>query len=218
MHRGMGAMIWGAAGTAEPERPAAEPPEGGGAPVSAWLRACAGHLVAAFGAADPDAPATRGWRPDALVSFWARRMLHDTLVHAADADLTAGDDRPRVAPWWARDGIDEFFELLAALPAERRQPSQPATIVVADAQARIVWRVEWRPPGLAVTRTVVPADRDTWPIEVDAWAPEHVAGADAWVGGAVGAVYLWLWGRDAGHVLTGGDLEALARWRAAIAV
>src|SRR5262249_61634374 len=67
MHRGIGSMIWGAAGTAPAERPAAEPPEGpmarspegDGEAAAAWLRACAEDLVAAFAAADPDAPATR---------------------------------------------------------------------------------------------------------------------------------------------------------------
>src|SRR5262249_62083550 len=69
MHRGIGFMIWEAAGTAPAERPAAEPPPAaqspeGGEAVAAWLRACVEDLVAAFAAADPDTPATRGWRPD----------------------------------------------------------------------------------------------------------------------------------------------------------
>ncbi|MGH3273742.1 MAG: hypothetical protein ACRDNZ_05370, partial [Streptosporangiaceae bacterium] len=52
---------------------------------------------------------TSGW--------WARRMLHETAVHRADAELALGVGDPVIDPVVAADGIDEF---LFNLPSARR--------------------------------------------------------------------------------------------------
>lgn len=75
-----------------------------------WLRAGAERLVIALRGARSDPVWTfAGTRP---ASFWARRMAHETVVHGADAELTAGR-RPRLAANLAADGIDEWLGFLA---------------------------------------------------------------------------------------------------------
>ena len=75
-----------------------------------WLADGAGEVVAAFRAADPDAPMW-AWGADQHARFWPRRMLHETTVHRADAELALGRE-PVIEPAVAVDGVDEFLENL----------------------------------------------------------------------------------------------------------
>src|SRR5216683_548632 len=71
-----------------------------------WLRDGATRLVAALREAGKDPVWTfGGMRP---AGFWARRMAHETAVHRADAELTAGLD-VELAPDLAADAIDEWL-------------------------------------------------------------------------------------------------------------
>ena len=73
-------------------------PAGGANGPTGW-RGAADDVVAAFRAADPDA-AMWAWGADKHARFWPRRMLHETTVHRADAELGAragsGDRTPRL--------------------------------------------------------------------------------------------------------------------------
>ena len=75
-----------------------------------WLASGARELVTTFGAADPDA-AMWAWGADQHVRFWPRRMVHETTVHRADAELASGV-QPRIDPATAADGIDELLDNL----------------------------------------------------------------------------------------------------------
>lgn len=48
--------------------------------------------------------------------FWARRMAHETIVHHADAALTAGTGY-EVAPEFAADTIEEWLEIVTFVRA-----------------------------------------------------------------------------------------------------
>ena len=91
-----------------------------------WLAAGAEPLAAALRSAGPDA-AMWAWGADQSSGWWARRMLHETMMHRADADLAAGVAAgvPGVTPEFdaaaAADGIDEF---LVNLPMGRRTAEQ----------------------------------------------------------------------------------------------
>jgi uncharacterized protein (TIGR03083 family) len=85
------------------------PPQRTGLP--AWLAAGASPLRAAL-AADPETRVWT-WAPGGTVAWWARRMLHETTVHRADAQLGVGIE-PEIDACVATDGIEEF---LANLPA-----------------------------------------------------------------------------------------------------
>ena len=82
-----------------------------------WLARGAEPLLAAFAAADPDAPMW-AWGADQHVRFWFRRMLHETVVHRVDAELAAGRE-PRVDDATAADGIDELLENLPSAASSR---------------------------------------------------------------------------------------------------
>ncbi|HWG02402.1 MAG TPA: maleylpyruvate isomerase family mycothiol-dependent enzyme [Trebonia sp.] len=82
-----------------------------------WLAAGAEPLAAALRAAGPDA-AVWALGPDHTAGWWARRMLHETMMHRADAEVATGT-APEFGPDAAADGIDEF---LANLPMGRRTP------------------------------------------------------------------------------------------------
>ena len=84
------------------------PPDVSGLPV--WLASGGEALVATLRAADPDA-SIWVWGADPHVRFWSRRMLHETTVHRADAELALGRD-PAIDPDTAADGIDELLENL----------------------------------------------------------------------------------------------------------
>jgi uncharacterized protein (TIGR03083 family) len=82
-----------------------------------WLAAGAAPMVAALRAAGPDAPVW-AWGPDQHARFWARRMLHETTVHRADAEFALGRE-PEIDAEVAADGIDEFLGMLLAVPRVR---------------------------------------------------------------------------------------------------
>ncbi|MFD0559884.1 maleylpyruvate isomerase family mycothiol-dependent enzyme [Stackebrandtia endophytica] len=71
-----------------------------------WLDDGAVALAAALEDAGPDTPI---WTiaPGGTAVFWARRSLHDTVLHRADAEFATGG-RFTVAPAIAADGIDEW--------------------------------------------------------------------------------------------------------------
>jgi uncharacterized protein (TIGR03083 family) len=90
---------------------------------ASWLRAGAGQLVAAVQEADGEPVWTfTGLRP---ADFWARRMAHETAVHRADAEITAGRE-PSIEPDIAADGIDEWLGHMSGLPGSDPDPRASA--------------------------------------------------------------------------------------------
>jgi uncharacterized protein (TIGR03083 family) len=76
---------------------------------AAWLTAGAQRVIGAVRAAGDDQVWAAGHLAPA--AFWGRRMCHETLVHAADAQLAAGQD-VHLAPRVAADAIDEWFTVI----------------------------------------------------------------------------------------------------------
>lgn len=72
-----------------------------------WLADSAAEAASAFAVTDPDAPMW-AWGADQHARFWVRRMLFETLVHRADAELALGL-RPVIDRELAADGVDEFL-------------------------------------------------------------------------------------------------------------
>jgi uncharacterized protein (TIGR03083 family) len=126
-----------------------------------WLAAGARRAVAAIDEAGQDPV----WAFGSMVpaSFWGRRMCHETLVHAADAQLAAGQEPdPAPAPALAADAIDEWLTVLMpprpgqADPREQALPPGGALCVrPADAAG---WVIRREPAGVTVTRTAGPGD------------------------------------------------------------
>lgn len=72
-----------------------------------WLAESLAEATDAFDVGDLDEPMW-AWGIDQHARFWVRRMLFETLVHRADAELALGL-RPEIDPALALDGADEFL-------------------------------------------------------------------------------------------------------------
>jgi uncharacterized protein (TIGR03083 family) len=88
-----------------------------------WLAEGAAPLIAELRSAGPDM-AVWAWGDEQRSGWWARRMLHETTVHRADAQFALGA-WPDIDPVVASDGIEEF---LANLPAARRPKEHLASL------------------------------------------------------------------------------------------
>jgi uncharacterized protein (TIGR03083 family) len=103
---------------AESRLPFPDPPGpwASAAALAGWLTAGAGPLLSALRWAGPVTPVWT-WGPGRTSGWWARRILHETTVHRADAELALGVAEPEIDSVVAADGIDEF---LFNLPSARR--------------------------------------------------------------------------------------------------
>lgn len=196
VHRWAEGLVLARATARLPRDPAAGGP---GTPEGAWIREGGASLVATLRAAPPDAPMW-SWGADQHVRFWSRRMLHETVVHRADAEL-AGGGEPAVPATVAADGIDE---LLANLPAR---------LAGSEAAAALRGRGE----VVAVRATDVPA---AWGIRLGAdgfSAGGDPARADVALAGPAAGLLLALYRRrapaDVG-VTASGDVALAGRWLA----
>jgi uncharacterized protein (TIGR03083 family) len=73
-----------------------------------WLRTGGHSLAQTLRSADADEPVW-AWGADQHVRFWARRQLHETLVHRIDLELAMGE-ASIVDSTVALDAVDEFLE------------------------------------------------------------------------------------------------------------
>lgn len=72
-----------------------------------WLRSGGHSLADGLRSADPD-ESMWAWGADQHVRFWARRQLHETLVHRIDLELATGETS-WIDPAIAVDAVDEFL-------------------------------------------------------------------------------------------------------------
>src|SRR6185437_6076776 len=77
---------------------------------AAWLTAGAERVIGAVAAAGAAPVWAFGSQQPAV--FWGRRMCHETLVHAADAQLAAGQP-PDLPAEVAADTIDEWLTVIS---------------------------------------------------------------------------------------------------------
>ena len=104
--------------TTKPERSRldveAEPPA---ADLLEWWNGTFDALISTFDGLDPEMPAWN-WAPQSKrVSFWQRRMAHETAVHRWDAQMATGQAEP-IETKLAADGVAEVLDTW--LPAGRR--------------------------------------------------------------------------------------------------
>ncbi|MCX4625570.1 maleylpyruvate isomerase family mycothiol-dependent enzyme [Streptomyces sp. NBC_01443] len=173
-----------------------EHPEG----LPDWLAASAAEAAEVFAATALDAPMW-AWGVDQHARFWVRRMLFETLVHRADAELALGTS-PHIDRVLAVDGIDEFLTNLpfassfAPLTGQLRAPDRTIRFSCTDGEGD--WLVGLRADGFALV--------------ADNAGPRA---ADATVRGSAADLLLLLYGRldrrsDAFHEL--GDPDLLTHW------
>ena len=165
-----------------------------------WLAESATVAAEAFAATDPDLPMW-AWGVDQHARFWARRMLFETLLHRADAELALGL-RPTIDRTLAVDGIDEFLVNLpfatsfAPKVADLRGPDR--TIGFRTTDGDDAWLVRLRPDGFGLEQTGEAADT-----------------ADATVRGTAADLLLLVYGRlpyRAQSLAHEGDEDLLTHW------
>lgn len=173
------------------------PPEPDG--LAAWLVSGGEELVATLRAADPDAPMW-AWGADKHARFWSRRMLHETTLHRADAELALGAT-PKIDADLAVDGVDEFLDNLPCAsyfaPGVRRLRGRGELLSWRATDADVAWLIE--------------LDRDgfSWRHTDDAVSPAVRVTGDAV------DLYLFAWGRvraGEARLAVEGDRHLLDHW------
>lgn len=124
-----GALRWMAAnvraraqGPVPPEEvPEAEGPgDGEPAALGSWLRESAALVAFELSAAGPGTPVW-SWADEQSTDFWARRAVHETVIHRADAALAAGVPYA-LAPEVAADTLEEWLEIGSLPQTMERRP------------------------------------------------------------------------------------------------
>jgi uncharacterized protein (TIGR03083 family) len=164
-----------------------------------WIAAGGSALGSTLAAADAD-HAMWAWGADQHARFWSRRMVHETVVHTADAQLALGFE-PSADPGLAVDAIDELLENLptagyfAPKVAELRGDGESIHLHCTDIDGE--WMIELHPGGYR-------------------WDHAHGKGTVA-VRGTAADLVLLLYGRrsaDDARFARFGDTELLDRWLA----
>ena len=124
-----------------PEDPAALPD---------WVRAGAEHLVAVCAATPPDVELWTFPGPGPA-RFWFRRQAHEVALHRVDAELAAGAPRP-IDGALARDGLDEFFDVVVAFRLRDRMVGAGETVHLHRTDGDGEWLVRLGPDGPGVAR------------------------------------------------------------------
>jgi uncharacterized protein (TIGR03083 family) len=178
--------------------PEDEPESSSGEALAKWLATGAAPLLDALRAAGPVTPVWT-WGPGRTSGWWARRMVHETAVHRADAELALGVAAPAIDPVVAADGIDEFlFNLPSARRPYKKLSSLPtgASMHLHATDADGEWLVRFTESGIT-------------------WERGH-AKATAALRGPVALLLLFTYGRVPGadgRFTVFGDASVLDAWQ-----
>ncbi|MEV0599504.1 maleylpyruvate isomerase family mycothiol-dependent enzyme [Streptomyces sp. NPDC050315] len=99
---------------------AAGPGDGDPAALDAWLGESAALVAAELRAAGPDT-AVWTWADEQSTDFWARRAVHETVIHRADAAIAANVPYA-LAPEVAADTLEEWLEIGSLPQTMERRP------------------------------------------------------------------------------------------------
>ena len=190
---------------ARPPFPVVESPWSSADGWAAWLASGGRPLLDALRSAGP-ATEVWTWGPGRTSGWWARRMLHETAVHRADAQLALGIE-PVIDPVTAADGIEEFLD---NLPSARRPARHLADL----------------PAGASVHLHATDSDGE-WLVRFGAdgpgtmsWARGHQK-ATAAVRGPVADLLLFTYGRYPAadpRLSVFGDASLLGLWQEKLAL
>jgi uncharacterized protein (TIGR03083 family) len=127
-------------------------------------------------AVDPTVPVWTFWPADQTVGFWVRRMTLETAIHRWDAQGAHGTAGPIPAEL-ARDGIDEFLDIMLHVARQRKEPRPGGgeTYHLHRTDGEGEWMVRFDADRISVTH-------------------EHGKG-DAAVRGSASDLMMFLWGR-----------------------
>jgi uncharacterized protein (TIGR03083 family) len=153
IHRWVTAIVASQAASRLPF-PEVEPESSSAEGLAEWLAAGAVPLLDSLCTAGPVTPVWT-WGPGRTSGWWARRIVHETAVHRADAELAVGVAAPVMDPVVAADGIDEFlFNLPSARRPYKHLASLPtgASLHMHATDADGEWLVRFTESGIAWER------------------------------------------------------------------
>jgi len=146
-----------------------------------WYAGCAAALLTAIDAVDPEEAIPNFARINETASFWARRQLHETTIHAVDLAQALG----RFEQQWgvqadvAADGVEEVLGVFFPRMTARGQAPDVRERIRFDATDRFdSWII--RPASIAGGPPLLVHDSGD---------------ADSSVRGTTVELYLTLWGR-----------------------
>ncbi len=162
-----------------------------------WLTEGAARLSATLRSAGPDTPVWTPAEDRSAVTFWARRMTHETVVHRADAALTTGTGFA-LADDLALDAVQEWLEFSTVSEAYEPRPDAPDLL------------------GPGRTLHLHATDAGQWLVdftgERPTWRPAAGEPAAVTVRGPVTDLLMLLYRRPAPGVETHGDKDLLELW------
>lgn len=178
-------------------------PEAPGGDLGPWFREGVDDLLDVLATADLSRASWTWCDHDHTAMWWARRMAHETTIHAADAVLASGG-RPNLEPSLAADGVDEILvEMMTGGPewGTIRPADDVVAIEIDDADLEAGWVLR-----TAVFSGTSPSSGTTYE-GLDTF--EFIDGdPDTTIRGSASAMDLWLWGRGPIDELSiGGDHE-----------
>jgi uncharacterized protein (TIGR03083 family) len=179
------------------ERPTGHPgPPPTGEALIGWWQESFAVIVDALSGLEPEAPAWNWSIQPPTVSFWFRRMAHETAVHRWDAQLVSGLTEP-IEVQLAADGIDEALDTYLAAGHRAGPENLRGVISLRATDTAASWAVRVRGVGLSLLDTDTVFDD-----------PPHAQCAAA---GSASDLLLAIWGRVPFSVLTiEGNGELLA--------
>lgn len=164
------------------------------AELLAWFSAGHSALVETLRAAPADLQCATFLPAPSPLAFWARRQAHETAIHRVDAE-SAGGPVTAFGADFAQDGI---AEMLQGFAARKRDPLEPATLVLRA----------WDGPSWQIT---------LGDAGVRAEPAEEAGAAQVRVEGSSSELYLWLWNRASAAVVSG-DAAVARRWAETVQV
>jgi len=153
------------------------------------------RLVTTLEVTDPSTPAWNFTSLPQTVSFWPRRMEHETTIHRVDAERAAGETPSRIDHAHAVDGIDELVGEMMPNVFPHQESDLAATVHLHCTDLPGEWLITFG-DGLMVTTR------------------DHGKGDVAVRGPAMG-IFLWAWSRlsiDDADLEVFGDAALLTRW------
>ena len=163
------------------------------------------EMLDVFEVADLSAPSWTWCPHEHRAEWWAHRMAHETLIHAADA-VIASEGIPTAEPWLALDGIDEVLH--------ETMIGEPSWGTVIPDIGRIDLSSKGRTWHLRFARFQGTSPTSGEIHDDEALIFDDDGAADALVATDPATLDLWLWGRGPlPETAQQGDVATIARLR-----
>ena len=126
--------------------------------VSQWHADAFSALTDLMTERPPDAEAWT-WDPEnQSMSFWWRRMAHESTMHRWDAEAALGITPAPIAPGLAVDGVDELFDVYVRLRRPDGFAGNGETVHLHATDADGEWVITRTPSGMQVERAHAKSD------------------------------------------------------------